>query len=87
MDQVKIDIVDTKVPQSDIETLLNTVVEGTPDLTRDLPGKQPAAGPPHESSTIQTTQMMDIHLRRSQTAVRRTDGYPPQRIPRSGTTF
>ena len=77
MDQVKIDIVDTKVPQSDIETLLNAVVEGTPDLTRDL----------REPSTIRTTQMMDIHLRRSQTAVRQTDGYPPQRIPRSGTTF
>ena len=85
MDQVKIDIVDTKVPQSDIETLLNAVVEGTPDLTRDLPGKQP--DPPHEPSTIRTTQMMEIHLRRSQTAVRRTDGYPPQRIPHSGTTF
>jgi hypothetical protein len=36
MDQVEIDIVDTELLQSGIETLLNTLVEGTRDLARDL---------------------------------------------------
>ena len=40
MDQVKIDIVDTEVLQSGIEALLNALVEGARELTRDLPKKK-----------------------------------------------
>lgn len=41
MDQVEIDILDTELLQSRIETLLNTLMEGTGDLARDLPKPKP----------------------------------------------
>lgn len=38
MDQVKVDVIDTEVLQSGVEALLDALVEGVRELTRDLPG-------------------------------------------------
>ena len=39
MNQVEVDIVNTEVLQSGIETLMNPLVESIPDLARDLPNQ------------------------------------------------
>ena len=39
MDQIKVDVIDTEASQRDVEALLDTVMKGTPDLTRDLQKK------------------------------------------------
>ena len=45
MDQVKINVVDTEVLQGGIKALLNALVEGVRELTRDLPKKNRSKNP------------------------------------------
>lgn len=91
MDQVKIDIVNTEVLQSGIETLSNALMEGAPDLARDLPKKKkndPSCYQYHsmgDQRRISSALACPVNLRRSQTAVHQTDVYPLQRILRCDT--
>ena len=50
VDQVKVDVVDTEVLQSGVEALLNALVGGVRELTRDLPEKKPVQKPAESNS-------------------------------------
>ena len=78
MDQVQIDIIDTEVLESGIETLLNTLMECIRELARDL----------HEHNESDQRPRQDL-LRNSrifQTEVHQIGVYPLQHVPRYDTT-
>ena len=85
MDQVKIDIVETEVLQTGIEALLNALMKGVRELTRDLP-KRKNPRKTLISNQSEIAMRFPIHLRRSRTAAPRTDVYPLQLVPRYDTT-
>jgi len=53
MDQVKVNVVDTEVLQSGVEALLNALVGGIRELTRDLPKTRKPVQKPAESNSNQ----------------------------------
>jgi hypothetical protein len=81
MDQVEIDVINTELLQSGIETFLNALVEGVRDFARDLPNR---ARELHRQSDARFCATL-MHSRRSQIAVHQTDGYPLRHIPRCDT--
>ena len=50
MDQVKVDVIDTEVLQSGVEALLDALVGGVRELTRDLPGGKKVQKPAESDS-------------------------------------